>query len=91
MATGQPPFSEGTTIEIVVQRLQRPPRPVAELRPEIPAHLQRIVARCLAVDPAARYQSCLEILHDIEPAPSGARLPAPGGGAASGRRRPWDW
>ena len=47
MATGQPPFSEGTTIEIVVQRLQRPPRPVAELRPEIPAHIQRIVTRCV--------------------------------------------
>jgi len=84
MATGQPPFSEGTTIEIVVQRLQRPPRPVAELRPEIPAHIQRIVTRCLAVDPAARYQSCLEILHELDAGPE-RRAPL------RARRRPGVW
>ena len=78
MATGRPPFSEGSTIEILVQRLRRPPRPVAELRPEIPPRIQRIVARCLAVGPAARYQSCREILHELDaddgrPAPPRAR------------------
>ncbi len=66
MAAGRAPFSEGTTTEIVVQRLQRPPRPLGELRPEIPAHVRRIVARCLAIDPAARYQSCLDILRDLD-------------------------
>ncbi len=66
MAAGRAPFSEGTTTEIVVQRLQRPPRPLGELRPEIPAHVRRIVARCLAIDPAARYQSCPGILRDLD-------------------------
>jgi tetratricopeptide (TPR) repeat protein/tRNA A-37 threonylcarbamoyl transferase component Bud32 len=66
MAAGRAPFSEGTTTEIVVQRLQRPPRPLGELRPDVPAHLRTIVARCLAVDPAARYQSCAEILRDLD-------------------------
>jgi len=74
MAAGRAPFSEGTTTEIVLQRLQRPPRPVAELRPEIPAYVRRIVARCLAIDPAARYQSCTEILRDLD---AGAGRPAP--------------
>ncbi|HSD25951.1 MAG TPA: protein kinase, partial [Vicinamibacteria bacterium] len=74
MAAGRAPFSEGTTTEIVFQRLQRPPRPVAELRPDIPAHVRAIVARCLAIDPAARYQSCAEILRDLDP---GATRPVP--------------
>jgi len=74
MATGEPPFSEGSATEIVVQRLQRTPRPVAEIRPEVPPHIQRIVARCLAVDPAARYQSCLEILHELD---AGDERPSP--------------
>jgi tetratricopeptide (TPR) repeat protein/tRNA A-37 threonylcarbamoyl transferase component Bud32 len=76
MAAGRAPFSEGTTTEIVVQRLQRPPRPLGELRPEVPEHLRRIVARCLAIDPAARYQSCLEILRDLDAGPGPARPPA---------------
>jgi tetratricopeptide (TPR) repeat protein/predicted Ser/Thr protein kinase len=73
MAAGRAPFSEGTTTEIVVQRLQRPPRPLGELRPEIPAHVRRIVARCLTIEPGARYQSCTEILGDLDAgtAPSG--------------------
>ncbi len=74
MAAGRAPFSEGTTTEIVLQRLQRPPRRLAELRPEIPAHVGKIVARCLAIEPAARYQSCLEILRDLD---AGVGRPAP--------------
>jgi eukaryotic-like serine/threonine-protein kinase len=69
MAAGRAPFSEGTTTEIVVRRLQRPPRPLGELRPEIPARLRRIVAGCLAIDPAARYQGCPEILRDLDTEP----------------------
>jgi tetratricopeptide (TPR) repeat protein/tRNA A-37 threonylcarbamoyl transferase component Bud32 len=79
MAAGRAPFSEGTTTEIVVQRLHRPPRPVGELRPEIPGHLRKIVARSLAIDPAARYQSCAEILRDLD---------AQAGPPAAVRRRP---
>jgi serine/threonine protein kinase len=64
MAAGRAPFSEGTTTEIVVQRLQRPPRPLAELRPEIPVHVRRIVARCRpSTPPRARLQ---EILRDLD-------------------------
>jgi eukaryotic-like serine/threonine-protein kinase len=76
MAAGRAPFSEGTTTEIVVQRLQRPPRPLGELRPEVPAHLRKIVARCLAIDPTERYQSCLEILRDLD-AGAGRRARVP--------------
>ncbi len=65
MAAGSPPFTEGSAFEIMMKRMQRPPRPLAELKPELPAYLRSVIDRCLAVDPAARYQSCEEILADL--------------------------
>jgi tetratricopeptide (TPR) repeat protein/tRNA A-37 threonylcarbamoyl transferase component Bud32 len=84
MATGTPPFSGATTLEIVVQRLQRQPRPVEELNPGIPPYLRGIVSRCLAVDPAARYQSCAAILDELD---DPSTRPVPG----SPRRRRGLW
>ena len=65
MAAGSPPFTEGSAFEIMMKRMQQPPRPLAELKPELPAYLRSVIDRCLAVDPAARYQSCEEILADL--------------------------
>ena len=41
------------------------PRPAAELNPEVPAFLQKIMERCMALDPAARYPSVDAILADL--------------------------
>ncbi len=65
MVIGSPPFAEGSAYEIMVRRLQKAPRPLAEVKPDLPPYLRAVIERCLAVDPAVRYQSCEEILADL--------------------------
>jgi len=66
MATGVVPYTGKSVYEVMIQRVQRPPRPVHELNPSIPSYLQKILSRCLAVDPQARYGSATEILADLQ-------------------------
>jgi hypothetical protein len=60
------PFTGKSVFEVMVQRIQKPPRPIAELNPQTPGYLQKILGRCLAVDPTLRYQSAGEILADLD-------------------------
>jgi tetratricopeptide (TPR) repeat protein len=66
MATGSVPYAGKSVYEVMIQRIQKPPRPVAEVNPEIPGYLQKIIERCLAIDPKVRYQSAAEILADLD-------------------------
>jgi tetratricopeptide (TPR) repeat protein len=68
MATGTLPYSGDTPFEVMVQRTQRPPRPPREINPELPAYLCRIIERCLAIEPEARYASVTEIMADLDSA-----------------------
>ncbi len=68
MATGQLPYTGSTPYEVMIQRVQRPPRPARELNPEIPLYLTRILDRCMAIDPAVRYATVGEILQDLNDA-----------------------
>jgi eukaryotic-like serine/threonine-protein kinase len=62
MLTGQNPFGRESVPSIVVAILNEPPRSLEGVPPE----LQQIVYRALSKDPAQRYQSCAEILSDLE-------------------------
>ena len=66
MATGSVPYGGNSVYEVMIQRLQKPPRPPRELNPEIPAYVEKLLERCLAVDQEARYQTVREILADLE-------------------------
>jgi len=66
MATGSVPYTGKSVYEVMIQRVQKPPRPVHELNPAIPSYLQKILSRCLAVDLKARYASAGEILADLQ-------------------------
>ena len=64
--TGKVP-SEGKTLDQVLKhRSTVQVKPLVETDPSIPAPLSRIVAKCLEIDPAKRYQSADEIVHDLE-------------------------
>jgi len=65
MASGETPFSGGSVYEVMMRRLTTQPKPVTDLNAAIPAYLRKIVDRCLAVDPAARYQTAHEVLTDL--------------------------
>jgi tetratricopeptide (TPR) repeat protein len=66
MASGQVPFGTGSALEVMSRRLHVTPRPVTELNADVPALLEQVLTRCMALDPAARYASAEEILADLE-------------------------
>jgi tetratricopeptide (TPR) repeat protein len=63
MATGTLPFTEGN---LPYHHLHTPPPSPKELNPEVPDFLVRVIERCLAKDPAERYQSAREILEELQ-------------------------
>ncbi len=65
MVAGQVPFTGDSAYEVMMRRLSHRPRPAAELNPEIPAFLQKIMERCMATEPASRYPSVDAILADL--------------------------
>src|SRR5215472_12612655 len=66
MATGQRPFLGRSSVEVSSSILRDTPKPVTELRAELPAALQRIIERCLAKEPAERYASARELREGLE-------------------------
>jgi non-specific serine/threonine protein kinase len=66
VATGRRPFQGGTNISTLSAILKDEPPAVTELRPILPRHLGRIIARCLAKDPERRYQSALDVRNELE-------------------------
>jgi serine/threonine-protein kinase len=59
--TGRPPFTGKAVGELLSAHLTQPPPAVAAFRPDVPADLATVVARCLAKDPADRYGSAEEL------------------------------
>jgi serine/threonine protein kinase/Tfp pilus assembly protein PilF len=65
-ATGVSPFADGSTAEIFAALLMKEPPPASSLNPELPRGLDPILAKLLAKDKAARYQSAAELLADLD-------------------------
>jgi tetratricopeptide (TPR) repeat protein len=64
--TGKLPFGGGDALSVMMKRLHEEPPPIRRLRPELPAWLSDVVSRAMRRDPADRYQSVAEMLHDLE-------------------------
>jgi len=62
MATGERPFHGKTRAELISSILLDQPKPLGEVRPDLPTSFQSILERCLAKQAAERY-SAIE-LHD---------------------------
>ena len=81
MATGQRPFKGDTNVSVLASIVRDTPRPIADVRPDLPSDLVKIVRKALAKDPERRYQSAKDLRNDLdivrEDAASGAlALPA---------------
>ena len=75
MATGQRPFPETQTSQLISAILTRPPRRPSELNPQIPQEFEAITLKAMEKDPANRYQSARELMVDLGPQDSALRLP----------------
>src|SRR5207249_2176661 len=62
-----PPFPDGTAVHKVLAHVEQKPRPLPELRKDVPAGLARVVERMLAKDPAQRYQTPAEVARALQP------------------------
>lgn len=67
LLTGKPPFDEGNVIEKLKAHAQEPPPSLTTLRRDAPPELARVVARMLAKDPAARFQTPAEVVAALAP------------------------
>jgi serine/threonine-protein kinase len=56
LLTGRPPFAGRSTINTLAAHLYEKPQPPSEFRPDVPADLEAVVLRCLAKEPAERFQ-----------------------------------
>jgi serine/threonine-protein kinase len=66
MASGDTPFAGESLIQLMVQRVQEPPKDIRVSNPDLPEYFCRIVMRCLERDPDARYASAKDVLRDLE-------------------------
>ncbi len=82
MLAGAPPFDGATAQALVAAHVVRTPRPLSDVRPDVPAHVSAAIAHAMAKDPAARVQTA---------AAFGGMLTSPSatGGARWRRRRRW--
>jgi len=64
--TGRPPFRGPNPLDTMAQVQFAPVRPPREVRPDVPADLERICLRCLAKDPADRYPSAEAVAEDLD-------------------------
>src|SRR5688572_8979949 len=66
MLSGAAPFAGLNPREMLTARLTLPPPPLATVRRDVPAGLERLIARCLAIDPTDRPQTAAELVEALE-------------------------
>src|SRR5688572_4599744 len=64
--TGHPPFRGQSIHQVIAAHLTAVPAPVSALRPEVPAAVSSLVARCLEKAPEARPQSARAVLGALD-------------------------
>src|SRR5437764_8560334 len=66
LATGQRPFTGGSSAEIVNNIVHAQPPAIARLNYDVPPELERITLKCLQKQPDRRYQAARELLVDLK-------------------------
>jgi serine/threonine protein kinase len=66
MLSGAAPFANLNPREMLTARLTLPPQPLSTVRKDVPAGLERLIARCLAIDPADRPQTASRLVEALE-------------------------
>jgi serine/threonine protein kinase len=77
LLAGHPPFPQGTISQKLLWHRTKEPTPIRQIRSDVPEGLAAIVARMMAKNPKARYQTCGEVAQELEPwLPERVILPA---------------
>jgi hypothetical protein len=66
MLAGSSPFTGSTPSDVLAAILTNDPAPISRSSPHVPMEFERIVRRCLAKNPEARYASAADLRHDLD-------------------------
>jgi len=66
MLAGVAPFANLNPREMLTARLTLPPPPLSTIRKDVPIGLEKLIAKCLAIDPADRPQSATALVEALE-------------------------
>ena len=66
MLAGAAPFANLSPREMLTARLTLPPPPLSTVRKDVPIGLEKLIAKCLAIDPADRPQSAASLVEALE-------------------------
>lgn len=101
MLAGEVPFNAPTPMAILRQHIESSPRPLNQLRDEVPGALARVVGRAMEKDPSRRFQTAAELANSIREAfpssrsvsgaPASERDQAPEATPESAARLPAGW
>jgi putative intracellular protease/amidase len=67
LLAGQVPYPTGSSIEKLIAHVEDKPRPLSELRGDVPAEVVRVVERMMAKEPGQRYQTPAEVVAALTP------------------------
>jgi len=75
MLSGKMPFSAGSPLALMQKIVNSPPPDIRELNPDIPMEIREILGRMMARKPDDRYQSCSDLIADLQQLSGGGRAP----------------
>jgi serine/threonine-protein kinase len=65
LLAGEPPFRGTSAFDVALKHVQEHPRPLSNLRPDLPPDLCAMVHKMMAKSPDDRYQSARDIIRDL--------------------------
>jgi serine/threonine-protein kinase len=69
-------FTGDTPVAVAFKQVNEMPVPPSEVNPDVPPRLDAVVMKCLAKNPANRYQSAAELIADLERVRAGQEVEA---------------
>jgi serine/threonine-protein kinase len=78
LLAGQLPYSSANVQELMIRSVRGNPTPLRKIRKEIPAGLEKVVAKAMAVEREDRYQTMFELAAALQP--FSTKAPAKGRG-----------
>jgi eukaryotic-like serine/threonine-protein kinase len=66
LLTGRVPFGGDNWMAVMAGHLGEHPKPIADLRPDVPPALATVVTHAMRRYPEHRYQTMTEVLHDLD-------------------------
>jgi serine/threonine-protein kinase len=66
LLAGEPPFRGTSAFDVALKHVQEHPRPLSDLRPDLPAEVCAMVHKMMAKNPDDRYQSARDVLRELQ-------------------------